>query len=142
MDGRNRGHLGDTVDETGDFIAKFPTDFLQLDAAFPHGPIEDGRHQACLIQVQLHQHLGHFDTGAEAAGPRRPEAILLHGSPVDLGTQLTGPPELVRVLQAGLGGNLAHPAFDIHLSVCRNGVVFPYFYHAIAAVAVRSLPDH
>ena len=129
MNGGNRRHLLNAIDQGGDLIAKFLADICKRNPLLTNSSIQNRGHQAGLVQMQLRQHLGHFNTDTETAGAGRPQAIFPERLQINLSRLFAGSPELVNVVQMCLRGNLAHPALNVYLAVAGHCVVFANFYH-------------
>ncbi|RMO84044.1 hypothetical protein ALQ33_05543 [Pseudomonas syringae pv. philadelphi] len=128
--GTDRGHAQHAVDQFGHGRAETLLDFRQRNHAFTHTTVDHRSDQRILIQLEVSEDLGDFQTGLETGGVVCP--MILVGLVVLLGLpgKFTGLFHDFPVQDQVDADNMIEPCVEIDTAVCVYRLVRSHLYHA------------
>src|SRR5690606_347895 len=127
--GADRRHAQHAFDQLGDHRAEVLGHVLEADLAFAHAPINDRRLQRILVDAQVGENLGDFQTSAKAGRALGPQILRRVGLLLGRMGELAGTLQSSSVQSRIKLEYLIEPGFQIDAAVGIDGLMRSDLYH-------------
>src|SRR5690606_20609802 len=130
-DGRHAQH---TLDPLGHHRTKLLLHHLEAGLAFTHGTVDDRRHQAVLVQLEVGENLGDLQTYLKARGAFGPEVLRGIGLLLDLAGKLTGQLEALSIQCRVDTQRMVQPGLKIDAAIKVDRLMCSHLYHFLPSL--------
>ncbi|MCY1492451.1 hypothetical protein D9M68_262570 [compost metagenome] len=128
--GADRRHAQHALDQLGDHRTEALLHGFQLDLAFAHAAVDHRGHQGFLVELEVRQDFGDFQTGLEAGGPLRPGVFrTAAGLLLGLAGEFARLQQDLAVQHRDQALDMVQPGLEVDAAVGVDRLVRSHLYH-------------
>lgn len=127
--GADRGHAQHALDQLGHHRPEMLVDRFQGDLAFPHASIDDRGDQGLLIQLEVREDLGDFQSGLEAGRAFRPGVLCGDRSLLGFASELASLQQALTIEPRDEVLDVVQPGLEVDTAVGVDRLVRSHLYH-------------